>query len=72
MAKLRLPGCHSGSGHSLDGGSQMKKQPEKKPSPKKLSLKKETVRVLNDEALAQVVGGKTTAISCTCPTTVTA
>lgn len=48
----------------------MKKQPEKKPNAKKLSLKKETVRVLNNESLAKVVGGKTTAVSCTCPAAV--
>ena len=40
----------------------------KKPA-KKLTLNKETLRVLNADQLAQVGGGATTAITCTCPRT---
>ncbi len=36
---------------------------------KKLTLDAQTVRVLNPVEMANVVGGKTTAITCTCPTT---
>lgn len=38
---------------------------------KKLALQAQTVRILNPVDLANVVGGKTTAITCTCPTTLT-
>ena len=36
---------------------------------KKLSLNAETVRTLTPGEQGQVMGGKTTAITCTCPTT---
>jgi len=38
---------------------------------KKLSLKSETVRTLTPAELGQVVGGKTTAVTCTCTGTAT-
>lgn len=36
---------------------------------KKLAFTTHTVRVLGQTDLSQVAGGKTTAITCTCPTT---
>ena len=36
---------------------------------KKLTLQAQTVRVLNAADLQNVVGGKTTAVTCTCNTT---
>lgn len=41
----------------------MKKEPKQK---KQLALGTETVRALQDSDLVRVVGGKTTAITCTC------
>jgi len=46
-----------------------------KKTTKKLTLQAKTVRVLNPDALQNVVGGTggvTTAITCTCPPTTTA
>lgn len=59
MAKFRLPGAVLAAGHSQDGGLPMKKS-----NAKKLSLKKETVRVLTQEPQATVAGGLSTAIRC--------
>jgi hypothetical protein len=42
---------------------------EKKTTQKKLSLKSETIRSLTPAEQGQVVGGGTTAITCTCPKT---
>ncbi len=38
---------------------------------KKLTLQAQTVRILNPLDLENVVGGKTTMVTCTCPTTLT-
>jgi hypothetical protein len=38
---------------------------------KKLALQAQTVRILNAADLGNVVGGKTTMVTCTCPTTLT-
>jgi len=42
-----------------------------KKTAKKLALEAQTIRVLNPADLQNVVGGKTTMITCTCPPTVT-
>ncbi len=40
-----------------------------KKTTRKLTLNAETVRTLTPAELGQVVGGKTTAVTCTCPPT---
>jgi hypothetical protein len=58
-----------GSGGVVDPPHDRKEYPMKKQNGKKLALLTQTVRNLDPSDLGRIVGGKTTAITCTCPLT---